>query len=246
MNDDFLGSLAVQTLGVASGIRPRLVSNFERRLAASDSFPRWSEPTELEVDPLATQESAENEASAHNSPLRPRPVERAPDLATISPIAGRVMTWEIQSEKDALTGPLLPSEPLERASGIGSVDLPVQPDLRQEAPSMVTSHAITAPDQDNTGTQEARPVRPTQFEEGIRPVRQSGVPVQTRRAERDAVAPHEAAGSEPTIQVTIGRVEVRATTAPPTQPASQQAARPTSPIMTLEDYLRRKAEQGNR
>jgi hypothetical protein len=44
---------------------------------------------------------------------------------------------------------------------------------------------------------------------------------------------------EPTIRVTIGRIEVRATApAPPPAPA----ARPTGPRLTLEEYMRRRNE----
>jgi hypothetical protein len=44
---------------------------------------------------------------------------------------------------------------------------------------------------------------------------------------------------EPTIRVTIGRIEVRATApAPPPAPA----ARPAGPRLTLEEYLRRRNE----
>jgi hypothetical protein len=49
------------------------------------------------------------------------------------------------------------------------------------------------------------------------------------------------ADSGPTIRVTIGRVEVRATTSAAPGPARP----PASPIMTLEEYLRRKTERGN-
>lgn len=49
-----------------------------------------------------------------------------------------------------------------------------------------------------------------------------------------AVASVEASQPTPTIQVTIGRIEVRATPAP--APASSQA-RPKSPVMSLDEYL---------
>lgn len=42
--------------------------------------------------------------------------------------------------------------------------------------------------------------------------------------------------AEPTIEVTIGRIEVRAVSAPPTTPG--RAGRPASPKLTLEDYLK--------
>jgi len=46
--------------------------------------------------------------------------------------------------------------------------------------------------------------------------------------------------SEPTIQVTIGRIEVRAAQ----QPASAAKGRATSPVMSLDEYLRRRSQRG--
>ncbi|HWS54785.1 MAG TPA: hypothetical protein VN228_11690, partial [Pyrinomonadaceae bacterium] len=57
-------------------------------------------------------------------------------------------------------------------------------------------------------------------------------------ARDDARAPAQAA---PTVNVTIGRVEVRAVPAPPA-PAARRAASP--PHMSLEEYLRRRAGGG--
>ncbi len=54
----------------------------------------------------------------------------------------------------------------------------------------------------------------------------------------------EASPPEPTIQVTIGRVEVRATPPPPAQPQSQQRAAP--PIMSLDQYLQQRSKGGER
>jgi hypothetical protein len=53
----------------------------------------------------------------------------------------------------------------------------------------------------------------------------------------------EEAQVTPTIQVTIGRIEVRATTTPAqsTQPQRQQVA---SPVMSLDDYLHQRAKGG--
>ena len=47
---------------------------------------------------------------------------------------------------------------------------------------------------------------------------------------------------EPTIQVTIGRIEVRAVT----EEARPRRERHTAPVMTLEEYLRRRANGGRR
>jgi hypothetical protein len=75
----------------------------------------------------------------------------------------------------------------------------------------------------------------------IRPARHDTIPVQSRRAAREIPSPQAPADTGPTIQVTIGRVEVRAMSSPAAQPVRH----PASPVMTLEDYLRRKTERGN-
>ena len=55
----------------------------------------------------------------------------------------------------------------------------------------------------------------------------------------------EAAAAEPAIQVTIGRVEVRAVSAPATPSRVQQ--QPTRPAaMSLDEYLRRQEQGGGR
>jgi hypothetical protein len=55
------------------------------------------------------------------------------------------------------------------------------------------------------------------------------------------VSPQMAAESEPSIQVTIGRIEVRAAT---TSTPARRAEPTASPVMSLEEYLRRQAKRG--
>jgi hypothetical protein len=261
MNDDFLGSLAAQTLGTASVIRPRVTSRFESRPAGADLRHRWSEPAAIEVNVHASPELAEIENRVLTSPVPTAPVDRWPDLATISPIAKRVLPWDIETEKGAPIGtpaPILPrpaasSEPSEYASRTGGSGLLAQSDLRQEPPSVSSIRSVKALGQSNPATQEAtQPLstddlaqpptfRPATIAPEVRPARQRGVPVQARHANRDVPAAREPAETEPIIQVTIGRVEVRATMSQPALPMS----RPASPIMTLEEYVRRKTERGN-
>ena len=52
----------------------------------------------------------------------------------------------------------------------------------------------------------------------------------------------EAPAAEPVIQVTIGRIEVRATP-PPAQPSRPRPA--ALPALSLEEYLRRRSRKGD-
>lgn len=68
---------------------------------------------------------------------------------------------------------------------------------------------------------------------------------QTQQTQQTPLAQLETPSLEPDIQVTIGRVEVRAVTAPPTSTRTQQQSdRP--PAMSLDEYLRQQERGGGR
>lgn len=79
----------------------------------------------------------------------------------------------------------------------------------------------------------AKPIQPT-APPALLPVMRPPLPV-VRSMRSMPVVGREPAPPAPTIQVTIGRIEVRAT--PPTA-APARAARPATPKLSLEDYLR--------
>ena len=84
-----------------------------------------------------------------------------------------------------------------------------------------------------------RTTRNSQSDVGTRFIASELESIPTPQAQPEASTP------EPAIQVTIGRVEVRAVTAPPTTTRSQpQPARP--PAMSLDEYLRRQEQGGRR
>lgn len=98
----------------------------------------------------------------------------------------------------------------------------------------------TAPEQDIRGP-EASPMPETPARVVVQPhvtpyVEPAG-PVPTGPVPKPEPEP------APTIQVTIGRVEVRATTLTP-RPSKKQ--RPKPPVMSLDEYLSRRASGGNR
>jgi len=67
--------------------------------------------------------------------------------------------------------------------------------------------------------------------------------VQTRVAPRVRAEPPRRASEtppEPTIHVTVGRVEVRARSAPPPAPKERER----SPVMSLDEYLRTRGKRG--
>jgi hypothetical protein len=65
-------------------------------------------------------------------------------------------------------------------------------------------------------------------------------PGEPKREKTGSAWPALAAGPEPSVHVTIGRIEVRATS------ESKQVGRPrtASPVMSLEEYLHRRTQRG--
>ncbi len=180
-----------------------------------------------------------------------------PDLGTINPMAGRVMTWDIEAKKpapvDAPPRPSLTADPghAENAGETEGLRVPVRRELTAGPPA--SASPIPAPDApgqrrtatavreatEHSTTDDLTP-RSAAIVPKITPARQGTVPTQTQRTVQQTHRPQASADSGPTIQVTIGRVEVRAMTSTPAGPARPPAA----PIMTLEEYLRRKTERG--
>jgi hypothetical protein len=130
---------------------------------------------------------------------------------------------------DAREAPLAPGHapPARDASGAPSPRLvpatdgapprPRRPSLDESAPTAFTGRRRPASQPDRVDGPALRPAPP---------------PVKTARAERGATEPH----AEPTIHVTIGRIDVRAV-----MPAPSAPTRPAVPVeaLSLEDYLRR-------
>jgi hypothetical protein len=66
----------------------------------------------------------------------------------------------------------------------------------------------------------------------------------TEARRRLALEPDRSSTAEQIINVTIGHVEVRAISAPAERPAPNSAS--TAKLMTLDDYLRQRAQGGRR
>jgi hypothetical protein len=131
-------------------------------------------------------------------------------------------------------------------------DLPRR-DLEQQRQPASKPPSRRTSDQDVTTPEERRlpaPVRPESLRSHVpyseRAVKVVVNPYVTRYLNQTALTPAKAvARPEPTstIQVTIGRVEVRATP-PPAKPTSEKHSGPA--VMSLDEYLRRRAKAGGR
>jgi hypothetical protein len=96
---------------------------------------------------------------------------------------------------------------------------------------------VPAPSMNQKGDREIQDFTPTEPPLSLRRLLESHPP-----SSLPAVLPRTAGSSEPTIQVTIGRIEVRATQ--PAAPAPKRRA--SSPVATLEEYLESRSRRGGR
>jgi hypothetical protein len=143
----------------------------------------------------------------------------------------------------------MPPNPLRASFDAGllaSREVAVGPDSHQadrvQGPAPV---AVTASDSSNDRVRAAGPSTPSiestyvssdQIAQLVRSIIQSRVASSEEDAARRGDRAPRSNASEPAVQVTIGRIEVRATSQPHTAPRE----RPGSPPMSLDEYLRKK------
>jgi hypothetical protein len=124
------------------------------------------------------------------------------------------------------------------------VDMPPRPtpgmQQRPLAAPLASAHQFIAPSRaDTLKAQPSAPLPHGPITAGAvhaQPVAHNQQVIEAQWIEQPAPAP--------TIQVTIGRIEVRATPPPPAPPQSQQ--RSTPPIMSLDQYLQQRSKGGDR
>ena len=229
-------------------IRPRIASPFE--LLARDGDLRRRSPETVEI-----------EDETQPSPLPPTTATRRTDLAPVNLVAGQVVSWGEIAPPVPL-GALRPPHPNPIAT-LSAPPTPAHSAASDTVPALASPRAPVTTDIADTASSAQHPVtsarpqqpkhddafpwpipQPTAIIPAIRPAAQDALGVQRGATDREMQAARTArpsAAAGPTIQITIGRVEVRATT-PQAAPA---AARPMSPVMTLEEYVRRRRERGN-
>lgn len=209
-----------------------------------------SEPTPMAADTGSLQPSAQPSSPSARKPPDRAPASRPaaepvarpePVPAALEPTPPVPLTTPEPSLPPARTLPLPeigPQEPIrDRPSRLRPVAV-AEPDTvqsqsaadRQRAAS--PESAAPSPDQAPTPRLSTAVV--------VRP-QIAAIPI-AEPARPTPFAPGSAAETTPTIQVTIGRVEVRAVPPPP----APQKTRPRPPVMTLDEYLRQRNQGGQR
>ena len=227
----FLASLVARARGEAQAIRPRLPARFETPLDDTQTANPFRE----------TIEELPSETPPSVRPARGTPVTQS----------------EIPSQSTADTpGVRQPATPV---TAVANVPTAAAPELRANdlAPPAMAVRKPTADAPSPTEELSAAPIpmAPTTIiresietqivPQPVVPARVSVAPTPPARLGQNvppfAAQPQpQRPALQPTIKVTIGRIEVRAT-----QPASapSRAAAP-SPVMSLDDYLRARARGG--
>lgn len=270
---NFLNNLAARSFAPGSGIRPRTASLFEPADAVPDHGNLINETeavTEIENDTAGPDEKTETNPVTRRKPrpasllaaaqperppvpelvkieeqqhaLPPSAAQRDP-VAPPQPMLGTVHAEEravplkpmpspsAQAEPPALTPARVRSQPVEREH--------VHPEAAMPGRLAVTEVSRARPQLHHKEDATARLTNPVN-----RPLTAALPPSSNNaRAHKPAVRtldrPHPQ--SEPSIQVTIGRVEVRAEIS---SQAARRTERASSPVMSLEEYLRRRNKRG--
>jgi hypothetical protein len=224
---DFLSHLLERALAGAPVLKRRRPSIFE---ATPETESEALSSLGDEVDPVDLESSAPNETSPpppeRNRPLRRAkiaPVEEEHEIAPDRPARRRPLA----ENPGVKPPPLLPNESREK----GPVLPPVQPERveRETTPPLRIVEQISAKETVPAGSLQRPPsLTPVSARKGEKETQPA--PRQKPKAEAIDLAPN----SPPSIQITIGRLEIRAS-APP--PAAAARPRPASPRLSLEDYL---------
>lgn len=265
--NDFLSRMIQRHSGAMPTIQPRQPSRFAQEpvgleIEEREAITRESHPTlvrQQEVSKLpsrVTQENSVIEAKADvPMPLvqlvLPRPERDEPQP---QPMPGVASVQEVQrGEPAAFADPAahIDTRPLHRHPRVQQMPAE-QPHSASQREPLIEIHSVGIPE---AGTQasaespraaQAPPPRlvPQREAEAIHAVRESSralTPLisRTRLDRETGLALREV--EEPPVQVTIGRIEVSALTAPP-PPARKAPVRQSS--MSLQDYLSRRQRKG--
>jgi len=252
---DFFTNLVTRNLGTAPAIRPRLTSLFEpiRGDARSIGDTFASEPNETLAHPeneFDTESSRWRRVDPHRAESSPKNEQRSSDIeieAQSSPLLVPSIRPLGDSQKPLVTEGAAKNEspraaPQQPTSPAVSNQTLVVPAVHQEAATVDAKQASVNPAviPATTQRQASEDTRGLLIPPKLTPeMRLSDLALSARldrqtRQEKRSPLSDVSQPSEPTIEVTIGRIEVRATkeSAHPTRTSSP------SPVMSLDEYLR--------
>jgi len=218
---DYLGNLAARTLA-APPLRPRVRMRFEPEAPVAEAVAA-PEP----VSPQPRIEAPREQRAVAETP--PRVIERERVREVVKP--GRETTRVVTIEAAAAEPPReAPSEPevIERVETINSREV-VEGSGRLVRSVPKSGRDVRSPQVKNNDNDETP--RPHRYdEEPPRVIAQEPLIRERLLTRSEPEAP--VAPAEPSVQVSIGRIEIRATTAPP----AQRRARGRS-AMSIDDYI---------
>ena len=249
---DFLGNLAMRSLGLAPLVQPRPLTAFEALPAegalAARAAERPAEPMELETESTAWPRPA---ALSPDQPaaLTPAPLEvgarrasRAPELETqpapVPASQSAALTpapndgARDEGERHAVVAQQASRMPQPAARQASQATMETQAVASLQAPALPARPVAAPASEDETeAPYRRRALTPAVEEIKAGPIQGKPIAPQAESlAERAEWAP-----AAPTINVTIGRVEVRAAVSPRLSPEPRTERRRAP---SLDDYLR--------
>jgi|GEM_PF-1623209 len=217
---DYLGNLAARTLA-APPLRPRVRMRFEPEAAVAEAVAA-PEP----VSPQPRIEPQREQRAVAERPPRVIERERVREVVKPGRETTRVVTIEAATAEPPRDAPREP-EVIERVETINSREV-VEGNGRLVRSVPKSGRDVRSPQVKNNNDDEAP--RPHRYDE--EPPRVIAQEPQIRERLVTRSEPEAAAPPEPSVQVSIGRIEIRATTAPP----AQRRARGRT-AMSIDDYI---------
>ena len=250
---DYLGNILARSLGPVAGLRPQLRSVFEPVALATPVEPavEFNPENTVESAPVSRPPEAHRAALPRTNATRPpttaEPVRRSEVHPIFQTQNARVGNRDESSRMEAEAAPATRprrAEPLEPAAPEPNhrrlpapaiaFRVPVPPDPVLREPSDLKSMAPRPIEPKPSGVSQSRPNEPLATDpiRAVVPAARSVTAAPTRPA----------TPSMPTINVTIGRVEIRAA-APVARPRATARGPKT---LSLDDYVRQRANGGAR
>ena len=226
--------------------QPDVDAGPRRERSADDSRVRLINPTLVVPEPVSPQPV---QLMAQKTLQAPQQQIESSIRAEIQPTVKRMqaverpMTTQLAAQEESAQAVVHNKPRLEMVESVAKAQEPKQPMTAQ--PILTRKETEQAVVHSTPQPQTVQRLEPA-ISQAVRPSLPVTVVARRRevarpeRGAKSAAAPQASAEPAPTIQVTIGRIEVRATS--PAAPPQKQKA--VSPAMSLEEYLGRRARRG--